>query len=755
MCYTKAIRLIVGIGIMIPGVALAGQEPSSLAGPTINIRRAAGAIVLDGDLSDPGWEDAVRIDTWYETSPGDNTVPRVRNVGYLTYDDEALYAGFEFSDPDPSQIRAPLNDRDNLSFFTDYAGMYLDSMGDGRTATMFIVNANGMQYDAVKDDVTGKEDASPDYFWESATRITEEGWFLEMRIPFSSVRYRNTDPPRWSILLYRSYPRDFAYRINSARRPRGSNCTVCRANRLEGLERLPVGGNIVLAPYASAASTARPVGGLGTPLASGSLAPQGGLDVKWTPNSTTAFDLTVNPDFSQVEGDTAQITANERFALNFPEKRPFFLEGVQLFSSPIQAAYTRTITAPRWGVRATGKLGQTSYTLLVADDEGGGSLVVPGPNSSTLVPQDLASVSAIARLQRDVGRSFVSLIATTRETEDGSHNRVVGPDFQWRPSSSDAITGQILVSDSAYAPQASRPGSGPLSGYAADVEFERTTRTVNFLVKYRDVDRDFRADNGFVPQVGIRQGTADAGYTWRPDGVVSRVKTLVFSNYTTEIDGGLVNQQVGPGIELDGLWSSQGTLRYSVERVRAVGSLLTRRQGIYTFRINPSRRIANITVNGTFGEEVDFAHARLGRGLTTSIIATLNPTTRFQVQINRDHRKLDVTPDRPGPNDGAVDRGRLFTAAVSRVRGTYAFTPRMFVRAIGQYVSTDRNPDLYLAPVVARSGTFAGSLLVAYRWNWQTVVFLGYADNRTLTELDRLERSDRQIFAKVSYAFRR
>jgi uncharacterized protein DUF5916 len=162
-------------------------------------------------------------------------------------------------------------------------------------------------------------------------------------------------PQTWGILLYRNYPRAFRYQFFSAKLPRGGNCFICRANTLVGLEGLPSGGHIVAAPYVSASETGSPASGLGSPLVNGPVKPQVGLDVKWTPNADNAVDFTVNPDFSQVEADTAQIFANERFALSFPEKRPFFLEGVELFSTPMRAVYTRTITSPRWGARATGK----------------------------------------------------------------------------------------------------------------------------------------------------------------------------------------------------------------------------------------------------------------------------------------------------------------------------------------------------------------------------------------------------------------
>src|SRR5919198_1807297 len=183
---------------------------SSLAGDTFRIARAPGSIAVDGDLRDEGWRNVARVEKWYEINPGDNVEPPVRCVAYLTYDDRFLYIAFEFDDPDPSAIRAPLGDHDSLNGASDdFGGLFLDSLGTGHTATEFFVNAHNVQFDAVTDDGSGgNENASPDFFWDSATRITDHGWTLEIRIPFSSLRYRNADRQRWGIMLYRNYPRD-------------------------------------------------------------------------------------------------------------------------------------------------------------------------------------------------------------------------------------------------------------------------------------------------------------------------------------------------------------------------------------------------------------------------------------------------------------------------------------------------------------------------------------------------------------------
>src|SRR5213593_1099338 len=296
----KKVTVFVGVAVLtLLGVSLAVAQ-STLRGEAISVARITERITIDGDLSDAAWRGATRVDKWYETNPGDNIEPAVRNVGYLAYDDRFFYAGFEFEDSDPSSIRAPYNDRDNVPGYTDYAGVILDTRNDGHSAMMFLANPRGIQYAAITDDASG-EDSSPDFFWESAARITDGGWTLEIRVPFSSLRYRTADPQTWGILLYRNYPRDFRYQFFSARLPRGGNCFICRSNPLVGLEHLPSGGHIVAAPYVTASESARPRGELGTAMVNDPVKPHAGLDVKYTPNADNAIDLTVKPDFSQVE----------------------------------------------------------------------------------------------------------------------------------------------------------------------------------------------------------------------------------------------------------------------------------------------------------------------------------------------------------------------------------------------------------------------------------------------------------------------
>ncbi len=736
--------------ILAPGAV---RAQTTTRGETYAIQRAKGAIVIDGNLSDEGWRDALRIDHWYEINPGDNVEPSVRNVAYLTYDDRFFYAAFEFDDPNPKLIMAPYGDHDVIQNNADYGGLFLDTRNEGHTAYEFQVTAHNIQFDAVMDDNGGGENASPDFFWESATRITDRGWTLEIRIPFSSLRYKTLDPQTWGVMLWRNYARDFRHQFTSARQPRGSQCFVCRENVLTGLTRLPAGGHLIAAPYFSGSQQAHPSGALGSPLVDDPLGHKIGADLKYTPNADNVLDGTIRPDFSQIESDTAQISTNQRFALFFPEKRPFFLEGVELLSTPIQAVYTRTITAPDWGGRATGKLAGVNYTALVADDTGGGSVVVPGANASTLAAQDFHSTVFIGRARKDLGLSFVSVLVTDRENGNDGHNRVIGPDFQVRLHGTETIVGQWLMSDTTTPnrPDVNAAWSGDsMRSGAAQVQWSHNTAHYDAFANYKDFGAGFRADAGFVPQVGYREQYGETGWTFRPHGFFSRVRTSVMlDNQREREDGSLIFQQITPSVGMDTLFNGSMQFRLVTDRVRAGDQTFPRHQFTYFANFNPTRRFSNLGVDGAIGQDTDFVNIRPGRGGHVFLNGSINATDHLVFDLIANTTWLHV--------DDATGADRpLFTARVERVRVNYTFTARSFVRLIGQYVSTGRDASLYIDPTTtARDGSFSGSALFAYKINWQSVMFFGYGDDRTLDDQRRLQRADRSVFVKLSYAFQK
>jgi uncharacterized protein DUF5916 len=720
-------------------------------GPALTIKRTGGPIEVDGDLSDAGWQGAEPVTTWFETRVGDNVEPQVKNVGYLTYDDGYFYAGFVFDDPNPPSIRGPLGDHDALGGSTDYAGVIIDSRNDGKTAQMFLANPRGLQYDALTSDASG-EDSSPDFFWDAAGKVTATGWSLEIRIPFSSLRYAEADAPTWGILLYRNYPRDRRYQFFSARLPRDVNCFICNSSKLTGLDGLPRGSHVVVAPFTTASHSSVPSSGLGSPLHGEGVESDAGLDVKWTPIANTAIDAAVNPDFSQVESDAAQIVANERFALFFPEKRPFFLEGVDLFSTPFSAVYTRTVTSPRAGLRTTGRYGATSYTALVTQDRGGGLVILPGPQGSDAALQNFTSDVAVVRVRRDLGLSSMSLLATAREIHGGGYNRVVGPDFQWRPNSSDNIGGQFLWSES-HTPVrtdlASVWDGRRLSDGAGLLSWGHSTRHEDWYLQLQSLGTDFRADNGFIPQVGYREAYVDVGYTIRPtEAFLNRVRFFTTDYYDSDTDGNVLSRRLSVGSGMDGRWGSFIRVELNRDGIRIGNTLLERFRPRLYIEASPGRLLNSVSLNTYLGDEIDFDNAREGRGVSLSGSASVRPSDHLELRANLSRRWLNVDDTNLGLS------GRLFTAQVERLRATWTFNSRSFVRLIAQYVETRRDAALYTFPVPAKTASLTGSTLFAYKLNWQTLVYAGYGDDRAFAQsTDRLEPSSRQVFAKVSYAW--
>ena len=721
--------------------------------PPFEIRKTTLDIEIDGVLESDEWADAQPIETWFETRPGDNLPSKLRNVGYLQYDSQFLYAAFEFADPDPSKIRAPLSNRDNVPSYTDYGGILVDVNNDGSTAQMFLANARGIQYDAISSDSSG-EDSAPDFFWDSAARITSNGWVLEMRIPFSSLRYSESNPEQWRILLYRNHPREFRYQFFSSQLPRDSTCFICNSTPLVGLEGLPSGSHFVLAPYASGAQMSEPVGAIGTPLVAGDAESEFGLDAKWLPNPNTALDLTVNPDFSQIEADDLLISANERFALFFEEKRPFFLEGADLFRTPMNAVYTRSFASPRWGARATGEFKGNSYTILAGEDRGGGSVIIPGSQGSSLVNQDQESLVVMSRLRRNFGDSFLSFLYTGRDLDDSSYNRVLGPDFRWQVTDSDVISGQLLISESRTPdlPHLADEWDGRrLMGHAAEFWWYRQTKTWDYFTLYEDRSNDFRADNGFIPQVGIRRGFGEIGRSIYPkDKPISRLRLFTQASYREDRDGQLLNQYLLPGFGFDGILNSFVRVEFLLSEERSGTELIRRNQIRPLIQIRPGGVFSQIEFYGRFGDEVDFANDRRANGQVLGVELDLQLSDHLEVSVETEQRELDVTND-----EGLA--GRLFKANATQLRGTYTFSAKSWLRLIAQSLQVDRRPELYDNPenVTPRSESLNGSLVFAYKLNWQSVLFVGFGDSRRLDDLDRLKPASEQVFVKLSYAFQR
>jgi hypothetical protein len=742
---SKIVVCLVAAAVMPAITAFAETPPPA---PPIQIHRAEGAIRIDGDLSDPGWKTAATVSAFVEGQPGDNTPAKVKTIAYLTYDDRYFYIGVRCEDPNPQTIRAPYVERDNVLGTDDNVAVFLDTRNDHRTAMEFRVNPRGIQADGIYNDAGATEDFSPDYFYDTAAKIDSGGWSAEYAIPFSSLRYPDRPDQTWNILIWRNYPRDFRYAFYNAPVPRNSNCLVCHATPIAGLTGLPHAGHLVAAPYVTDQQTENPAGPIGSPLERAPFRKEAGLDVKWTPAADNAVDMTINPDFSQVESDVAQITANQRFAVFFPEKRPFFLEGFDLFDTPLQIAYTRTITSPRWGARSTGKFLGSAYTVLVTGDRGGGLTVIPGPIGSFFAPQDFKSIDTIARIRHDIGRSFIGAVFTDREIRGGGHNRVAGPDVQWWPTGTDSINAELLLSSTQ---NPNRPDLSPAwngahsTSYAFHSSWDRKTEHYAAGAFFEDIGKTFRADLGFLPQNGYRNIGGYFGLRFYPDNRFFRaIRPSLLVDRQTDMNGHEIYRTTSPSIFLQGVKNlGIGFTWHSSEQYRVGDRLLSENYADWFIRIDPSRRIPHVSLSGLNGQRIDFANGRVGNGGTLGLTTTVRPLDRLTFDANVSREWLHV------------NGGTLYSASVDRLKATYSFSAKSLVRIIGQYVSTDRNPSLYTFATSAHDAGFQGSILYSYKINWQTVLYLGYGDDRVLTLDNHLSKLDRSLFFKVSYAIQR
>ena len=299
---------------------------------TFPIPRVEGPIIMDAILDEPFWSQAAKIPILYEINPGENLPTKTTTTTLVAYDDRNLYVAFTIIDPDPSKIRAHYSDRDT-AFQDDFVGFVIDPFNDERRGYEFFVNPLGVQMDLFQDDVNGNEDASWNAIWDSAGRLTETGYQVEIAIPFSSLRFPKTQSIQtWGFNAMQIYPRGQRFVYQSQPVDQNLSCFLCQISKIEGFEGITPGRNIEINP-ALTFGTTMPREAPGGPM-DWSAFPLG-LTAAWgiTPNLT--LGASVNPDFSQVEADSAQLDVNTQFALFFPERRPFFLEGADFFSTPL------------------------------------------------------------------------------------------------------------------------------------------------------------------------------------------------------------------------------------------------------------------------------------------------------------------------------------------------------------------------------------------------------------------------------------
>ncbi|MCL4813508.1 MAG: carbohydrate binding family 9 domain-containing protein [Vicinamibacteraceae bacterium] len=720
---------------------------------TIEVRtvaRAASPIEVDAVLDEPAWDSASVLPIAFEWQPGDNT-PAVEPAECLVaIDDHALYVAFRVRDSNPAAIRARFADRDTPTD-DDTVGIMLDTFADRRRAYQFRVNPLGVQMDAINNDVDRTENWAWDGIWDSAGRITSDGYIVEMAIPFSTLRYATgTGPQTWGLMASRELPRAVRHRMRSIRTDRTRTCLVCQFEPLAGFDQRGAGLDLEFVPTVTAARTDRrgpPAAGRPGPGAflNGDIEPQAGLSARWslTPNLTLAG--TVNPDFYQVEADAAQLETNTRFRLSFPEKRPFFLEGADFFNTPVQAVFTRTVVDPDWGVKVSGKQNGHAYGAFVTRDAVN-TLTFPANEESDDVTLAEDVLTAVARYRRDVGgTSAIGVLVTGREGER-YHNRVAGLDGAIRLTDADAIRFQVLGSTTQYAPHVATAFGqemGAFGGHAVEAFYEHETGTWDWWAGYAEASPGFRVDAGFEPRVDLRRvaGEIERNVYGAPGQWFSGLEFGASFERVEDFDGELTDFEMDFPIEyVAPKWQLSLGYNPSPNRERYKGRTYDNFRHNFDVSLRPSGAFG-ASFEATVGETIDVANRRQARLLELAPSVELNLWRKVDVNVSHSYERL------------RVGGGTVVAANLTQARLLYHHSLRAFVRAILQHTGVSRDPALYLDPVDRRSNRLFGQFLFSYKLNPQTVFLVGYSDNYTATDRYDLRQVDRTFFMKIGYAW--
>ena len=706
------------------------------------IQTAASPIVIDGRLDEPAWEQAATIALPYEYFPGNNTPARFETTCRVTFDATRLLVGCRANDPDVSAIRATLADRD-APRDDDSVGFLVDPFNDGRRAFQFRINARGVQMDAMRNDIEDSDDWSWDAIWDARAQVTADGYTAEFSVPFSSLRFPRTQLPQtWGFLATREMPRSTRVRMRSALVDTGRDCLVCQFDTISGLVDIRPGRNLEFDPTLSLARTDvrhTPAAAL----TAGDPALRAGLSARWSMTPNVVLSGTVNPDFYQVEADAAQLDVNTQFQLRFPEKRPFFLEGADLFRTPIEALFTRTIADPLAGLKLSGKQGPHAFGAFIARDAVTGVLV-PGFEGSSFTPLDRENTTTVLRYRRDVGGagSTLGLLVTDRESGDYG-NRVAGVDGLVRPSAADSIRFQWLGTETDYPDAMSGDGQARrVAGQGFVANYAHQTRRWVWNARTASMSPGFRADAGFVQQVGTHSYAAGLGriFVGGSGRRFDEISLYTGCDRTTDWSGGRASWGCDNEI------SYTGPLQLRVAYNAAPNVDYYRGVTYNDFRHNIDASIQpngafNLFVDSSFGHTVDFANVRHARRARYTAGSSYNLFGRLSGELTVAEERMSTE-----------SRDRIYIARITQGQANYHFTPRAFARVILQHTNIDRNPAAYLEPINRQVRRVFTQLLFSYKINPQTVFLSGYSDTADGSMRADLVQINRTLFLKVGYA---
>jgi hypothetical protein len=721
----------------------AAAETGSVAPDEIvhEVPGSASEMKIDGSLSEAAWDAALTFELAYEYAPLEKAPAIVRTQVLLTSDDSNLYVGFRCFDPEPAAIRAYLTDRDGIEGH-DQIQICLDTFNDNRRSYLFAVNALGIQMDAI---MTGDSESDNwDGIWSSAARITDYGYEAEMAIPFAIVRFHGGEGERvWGIDARRVYLREQDHYLGLIPRDNGNDCYQCQFVKISGFAQARLGRHLEITPSVTALSTSSPDPQSETDsVRESELSPSLNADIRISDYLTLSG--TTNPDFSQVESDTLLLDINQPFALSYPEKRPFFLEGADFFDTSINAVHTRSIRDPNWGVKLAGKAGSNSIGYFTVEDEVT-NLIFPGSQSSRSTTIYDSSVASALRLRHEFGRDLsLGALATDREGDD-YFNRLLGLDLDYRITDSDRLSTQLIATSTKYPEETARDfdqETGDINDRGFELDYSHADRTWEWRINYLDLGSGFRSDVGFVPRVDIRDATAILTYKlygsrdswWR---------RLSFSGYYSLAEdqaGQFLNRTSYLRMTYLGKLQSNLDLRGYARREAYGGEEFDMKYLWAQFDFRPEPR-AHVYLFTQIGDAIDYTDARAGMSARFNAYFSYRYGEHLYFNVWDDFERMEVGGD------------RLYTANVSQLAATYQFDARFFIRLKLQNADYDYNVANYLTPVSPNMRRLVSQLLFSFKLNPRTVLFLGYSGDYRGDDESGLSDRTHTLFFKVGYAF--
>ena len=713
---------------------------------------------IDGRLDDAVWQRAPIHDAFVQFLPVDRkpAPAAYRTTLQVVIDDNAITFGIRAFDPAPADIRAPLTRRDQVRRDQDFVSVILDPLGTRRSAQFVRVNAAGVVADGVFIADTDTEDFSPDFDVEAAVQRLPDGYSVELRIPLVALRYPFEGGLPWRLMVARSIPRQASMLLLSAPLTKDALNFIAELQLIDGLadvtECVRERAFLSVRPELTARAT-RHVDAAGAQRRSQLSV---GADVKWRPRADWVFDATLNPDFSQVELDVPQLAGNTRFALSLQEKRGFFLESTDVLDLPLSAFYSRSVTDPRWGLRATWRGSRSDATALTLDDAGGGVILRPGPYATGIALQDSRSQASLLRARTHGGTFTAGGLLSVRDCGGGRSNQVAGVDGVWRASDEEQLRLRGLLSSTTalFDGNGAAVRGGREAGHHLFASWWKRVPGWNFTAEASEVSPRFRNDNGFVDQAGVRSVQTEVirrfGETALPGFTAYEFEAFVWAQHRSAVadprdgvEGGqTVSRRLHPGIWLVASRNTEAwaQVRFDAERAGSGRRLHALRSVAGSYGVNPAAWLTRLVTELEVGERLDVAADRVGRGAVWLVDAKLRTSTPGGWGLESEQRIAQGFIDRP-------DGRRALTDTAVQWLGVLHFSPRDALRVVWQGTRYRRTADASanLAAFNGRSQTT--SLVFQHRFGIGRSLSLGASRQTARPGMQR----DSEAFAKLSF----